>query len=83
MPRTNLPSRQRHFYEVQLDAGGGVVYTGKGSTKAAALAAARGLAQRRGGFTTPQANALTQLGGGARSLIGPKPRTFAGNKRIP
>lgn len=81
MPHTDLSPRQRHFYEVRLEAGGGVIYTGKGPTVKAARAKARALAKSRGGLSASVVNAMTEHE--PRSLIGPKPRTFKGNTRLP
>ncbi len=64
----------RHsYYEVALDAGGGVLYTGKGPTEKAARASAKKLAKKRGRKVS-EVNAMTELP--VKSLTGPKARTF-------
>lgn len=79
MPHT-LKKRQ-HYFEVTLDAGNGVVYTGKGPTEAAARAKAKSLAKKRGDLSASTVNAMTELE--VRSLVGPHPRTFKGNTEHP
>lgn len=81
MAHVDLPSRRRHYYEVTIDAGGGVVYTGKGPTEAAARTKAKALARNRGGFSVSAVNGMTELD--VKSLVGPKTRTFDGNSRVP
>lgn len=81
MAHADLPGRRRHYYEVAIDAGGGVVYTGKGATEAAARTKARALARKRGGFSASAVRAFAELE--VKSLVGPKARTFAGNIRAP
>lgn len=76
----DLPNKRRHYYEVTLDAGNGVIYTGKGPTEAAARTAAKKLAKKRG-LTASKANAMSELE--VKSLVGPKGRTFTSNARTP
>lgn len=77
----DLPNKRRHYYEVTLDAGNGVIYTGKGATETAARTAAKGLARKRGGFSTSTIKAMPELE--LKSLVGPKGRTFTSNARTP
>lgn len=81
MPAITHPERRRHYFEVALDAGGGVIFTGKGPTEAAARVAAKKLAKKRGGLSASAVNALAELE--VKSLVGPKPRTFTGNTSTP
>ena len=71
---------RQHYYEVTLNAGDGIVYTGKGPTEAAARAAAKALTKKRG-LSRSATNAMPELK--VKSLVGPKARTFTGNTRAP
>ena len=71
---------RKHFYEVSLTDASGNLWTGKGAAEGAARAAAKNLAKTRGGFTQQQVDGFAEE---VRSLVGPHPRTFAGNDDIP
>ena len=74
-----IKERQGHYYEVSLTTADGYRFTGKGKTEAAARAAAKNLAKKRG-MSAADADAMEEI---IDSLVGPEPRTFEANEAAP
>lgn len=72
-----LNQHRKHYYNATLTrADSSVSWTGKGPTEAAALAAAQQRARKAG-------ETIEDLIEQVESLVGPAPRTFAGNDTLP